>query len=276
MPYLQVGKENSGDIELYYEDHGAGKPVVLIHGWPLSGASWERQLPALLDAGHRVVTYDRRGFGKSSQPAVGYDYDTFAEDLYKLITKLELQDATLVGFSMGGGEVARYLSTYGADRAKKAVFISAIPPYLLKTPDNPEGVDRAIFEGVEQGIVADRPAFLTEFLKNFFNTDVLKGKRISDQAVQMCWNISAGASFKGTLACVGAWLTDFRQELSRIEIPTLVIHGDSDRILPLAATGQRTANLVKGSKLAVVKDGPHGVIWTHGDEVNAELVKFIG
>jgi pimeloyl-ACP methyl ester carboxylesterase len=276
MPYITVDKENSGDIDLYYEDHGTGKPVVLIHGWPLSGASWEKQVSALLAAGYRVITYDRRGFGKSSQPTEGYNYDTLAEDLHKLVTKLDLRDFALVGFSMGGGEVARYLGAYGTERASKAVFISSIPPFLLKTADNPEGVDRAVFEGIEKAIVADRPAFLAQFLKNFYNVDVLGGKLISDQVVQLSWNIGAGASPKGTLDCVSAWLTDFRKDLARIDVPTLVVHGDADRILPLAATGKRTLESVKRSKLVVVEGGPHGIIWTHAEKVNRELLAFLG
>jgi non-heme chloroperoxidase len=276
MPTITVGKENSGDIELYYEDHGSGNPVVLVHGWPLSGASWEKQVPALLDAGYRVITYDRRGFGESSKPATGYDYDTFAEDLHKLVTTLNLHDAALVGFSMGGGEVAHYLGAYGSKRVSKAVFIASIPPFLLKTGDNPEGVDGGVFEGIKKGIAADRLAFLSQFLSNFYNVDVLGGKLISDQVVQLSWNIGAGASPKGTLDCVSAWLTDFRNDLKKIDVPTLVVHGDADRILPLAATGKRTQELVKGSKLVVVEGGPHGLTWTHAEKVNRELLAFLG
>jgi non-heme chloroperoxidase len=276
MPYVTVGKENSGDIDLYYEDHGSGKPVVLIHGYPLSGASWEKQVPALLDAGHRVITYDRRGFGKSSHPATGYNYDTFAEDLRRLVTKLELDDPALVGFSMGGGEVARYLGKFGSKDVSQAVFISSVPPFLLKTENNPEGVDGSVFDGIRKAVLEDRFAFLTEFFKNFFNTDLLLGKRVSEQVVQSSWNIAAGASPTASLACVNTWLEDFRHDLSRIDVPTLVIHGDADRILPIAASGFRTATLIKGSRLQVVKGGPHCVTWTHADEVNRELLAFLG
>jgi len=276
MPYVTVGKENSGNIDLYYEDHGTGQPVILIHGWPLSGRSWEKQTAALLGAGYRVVTYDRRGFGESSKPTLGYDYDTFAEDLQKLVTKLDLHDFALVGFSMGGGEVARYLGKYGTKGVSKAVFISSIPPFLLKTADNPVGVDASIFDGIKKAIVADRPAFLMAFLSNFYNVDVLKGTRISDEVVRLSWNIASGASPKGTLDCVSAWLTDFRKDLARITVPTLVIHGGADRILPIDATGKRTKELVKGSKLVVLKDGPHGVLWTHADQVSRELIGFLG
>jgi len=276
MPYVTAGTENSGNIDLYYEDHGFGKPVVLIHGYPLSGASWEKQTAALLAAGHRVITYDRRGFGKSSQPASGYNYDTFAEDLHKLVTQLGLRDFALAGFSMGGGEVARYLGKYGSKGVSKAVFISAVPPFLLKTADNPEGVDGSIFDGIQKAIVADRYAFFTEFFKNFYNTDLLLGKRVSEQAVQASWNVAAGASATASYACVPTWHEDFRKDLARIDVPALVIHGDADRIVPISASGFLTAKRIKGARLAVVKDGPHCITWTHADEVNRELVSFLG
>jgi pimeloyl-ACP methyl ester carboxylesterase len=276
MPYVNVGKENSSDIELYYEDHGSGDPVILIHGYPLSGASWEKQVPVLLDARHRVITYDRRGFGKSSQPTVGYNYDTFAEDLHKLVTHLKLRSFTLVGFSMGGGEVARYLGKYGSKGVSQAVFIGSIPPFLLKTSDNPEGVDAGVFEGIQKAVAADRYAFFTEFFKNFYNADVLLGKRVSEQAVQASWNIAAGASATASLACVPTWHEDFREDLKRIDVPTLVIHGDSDRIVPISASGLRTAKLIKGARQLVVNNGPHCITWTHADEVNRELVDFLG
>jgi len=276
MNKINVGRENSRPIELYYEDHGTGKPVVLIHGWPLSGASWEKQVPVLLNAGYRVITYDRRGFGCSSRPAFGYDYDTFAGDLHKLIGELDLYEAALVGFSMGGGEVARYLGTYGPERVRKAVFISAVPPFLLKTPENPEGVDGGIFDGIKKAIAADRLAFLSRFLSDFYNVDVLGGKLVSDEVVRFGWNVASGASPKGTLDCVSAWLTDFRKDLAGIEVPTLVLHGDADRILPFSATGKRTHELVRGSRLVVVEGGPHGITWTHAEKVNSELLNFFG
>ena len=277
MAYVTVGKENSSsNIDLYYEDHGSGQPVVLIHGYPLSGASWEKQVPVLLNAGHRVITYDRRGFGKSSQPTTGYNYDTFAEDLHKLITQLELREFSLVGFSMGGGEVARYLGKYGSKGVSKAVIISGVPPFLLKTADNPEGVDGSVFEGIKKAVVADRYAFFTEFFKNFYNTDLLLGKRVSEQAVQASWNVASGASATASLACVPTWHEDFRKDVNKIDVSTLVIHGDADRILPINASGLRTAKLIKGARLVVVKDGPHCITWTHAEEVNAELVSFLG
>ncbi|HTC95856.1 MAG TPA: alpha/beta hydrolase [Terriglobales bacterium] len=275
MPYITVGKENTGNIDLSYEDHGSGKPVIMIHGYPLSGRAWEKQVPILLEAGYRVITYDRRGFGQSSQPWSGYDYDTFAEDLQKLISKLDLRDITLVGHSMGGGEVARYLGSYGSERVSKAVFISAIPPFLLKTPDNPEGVDGAVFAGIKKAVVADRPAFLKQFCLDFYNFDVLKGKLVSEEALQASWNISVAASPKGALDCVDTWGTDFRKDLKRIDIPTLVIHGDQDRIVPLPASGKRMPEFIKGTKLVVVEGGPHGIAWTHADKVNPELQSFL-
>ena len=276
MPYVTVGKENSGDIQLYYEDHGSGDPVVLIHGYPLSGTSWEKQLPVLLEAGNRVITYDRRGFGKSSQPTAGYNYDTFAEDLHKVVSHLKLHDFALVGFSMGGGEVARYFGKYGSKGVRKAVIIGGVPPYLLKAADNPDGVDGSVFEGIQKAVASDRYAFFTEFFKNFFNTDVFLGKRISEQAVQASWNVAAGASATASLACVPTWHEDFRDDLARLDVPTLVIHGDADRIVPLKASGEKTAKLVKGARLVAIKDGPHAVNWTHAEEVNAELVSFLG
>ena len=267
--YVTVGRENSTPIDLYYEDHGTGKPVILIHGYPLSGASWEKQLPALLAAGHRVITYDRRGFGKSSQPTIGYDYDTFAVDLHMLITHLELRDVALVGFSMGGGEVARYLGKYGSDGVRKAVIISGVPPYLL------DSVPRSVFDGLEAAAKADRYAFFTEFFKNFYNTDVLLGKRVSQQAVDASMSVAIGSSAFATVACIPTWYTDFRSDLDRIDIPVLVLHGDQDRIVPIDASAAKTAKLVKGAKYVVVKDGPHNIAWTHADVVNSELVGFL-
>ncbi len=275
MPYVAVGRENSGDVELYYEDHGSGRPVVLIHGWPLSGRSWEKQTAALLEAGYRVVTYDRRGFGESSKPTFGYEYDTLAADLHALLTDLDLRDATLVGFSMGGGEVARYVAKHGTERVGKAAFVAAIPPFLLKTTDNPEGVDGPVFDGIRKGLAADRPAFLAGFLRNFYNVDVLGGKRVSDELVRLSWNIASGASPAGTLACVSAWLTDFRKDLAKFDLPTLVVHGDADRIVPLEVSGRRTHAAVQGSKLVVLKDAPHGLNWTHAEELHRALIEFL-
>lgn len=276
MPFVDVGRENTSEINIHYEDHGSGDPVVLIHGYPLNSTSWEKQTSALLAAGFRVITYDRRGFGRSSQPAEGYNYDTFAADLRNLIMHLNLNHFTLVGFSMGGGEVARYIGKYGSKGMSKVVIISGVPPYLLKTSDNPEGLDASVFEGIEKAVAADRYAFFTEFFKNFYNTDKLLGKRISEQAVQASWNVAATASPIASLACVPTWHEDFRKDLARIDVPTLVLHGDSDRILPINSAGARTGKLIKGAAYFVIKDGPHAIIWTHADEVNSHLLEFLG
>jgi non-heme chloroperoxidase len=275
MSRIKVDRENSTSIELYYEDHGSGLPVVLIHGWPLSGASWEKQTAALLAAGHRVITYDRRGFGRSSQPSVGYNYDTFAADLDTVLSTLNLTDVALVGFSMGTGEVARYIGRYGSKRVRKVVLVGALQPFLLKTADNPQGIDRSVFDGIKAAIRADRPTFLLEFLRNFYNYDVTGGKLVSERVVEDNWNVAAGASARGTLDCVDAWLEDFRQDVRRIDVPTLVMHGDADRILPIEVTGRRLAQEVKGARLVELKGGPHGVLWTHAEQVNAGLVSFL-
>jgi non-heme chloroperoxidase len=275
MNYIKVGEENSTDINLYYEDHGSGKPIILIHGYPLNGASWERQTVALLKAGHRVITYDRRGFGKSSQPATGYDYDTFAADLRAIITTLKLDEVSIAGFSMGGGEVVRYLGKYGSKGVRKAIVVSGVPPFLVKTADNPEGVDKSVFDGISQALVADRFAFFEGFFQNFYNADVLMDKGISKQAAHASWNVAVTSSAIATLACVPAWLEDFREDLKKIDIPTLVLHGDADRILPIASTGDRTAKLIKGATYVVIKGAPHGMGWTHADEVSAAMVKFL-
>ena len=273
--YIKVGQENSTPIELYYEDHGSGSPVVLIHGWPLSGASWEKQTAALLAAGHRVITYDRRGFGKSSQPALGYNYDTFAADLDTVLSRLDLTDVSLVGFSMGTGEVTRYIGKYGTRRLRKVVLIGTLGPYLVKTADNPEGVDGSVFEGLKAALKADRPATLMEFLHNFYNYDVTGGKLVSERVVEGDWNVAVGASAIGTRACVDAWIEDFRQDIARNTLPTLILHGDADRILPADAASRRQAKMIKKVTFVELKGGPHGVLWTHAAQINTELVKFL-
>jgi non-heme chloroperoxidase len=275
MATITVGKENSTPIELYYEDHGSGPPVVLIHGWPLNGASWEKQTAALLDAGHRVITYDRRGFGRSSKPGIGYDYDTFASDLDKLLKKLDLKKVALVGFSMGSGEVTRYLAKYGAKRVRKAVLIGTLGPYLVKAPDNPDGVDANVFADFKAALRKDRPAFLMEFLKNFYNYDVTGGKLVSERVLEDNWNVAVGASSIGTVACVDCWIEDFRKNLPKNTVPTLILHGDADRILPPDATSRRQAKMIKNCKFVELPGGPHGVLWTHADRINAELIKFL-
>ena len=241
----------------------------------MSGASWEKEVPVLLDAGYRVVTYDPEA---SENPAAdhGVQLRHVHRRSHELITHLKLRDFCLVGFSMGGGEVARYLGKYGSKDVSKAVIISGVPPYLLKTADNPEGVDASVFAGIEKAVAADRYAFFTEFFKNFYNTDIFLGTRVSEQAVQANWNVAASASATASLACVATWHENFREDLARIDVPTLVIHGDADRILPITATGLRTAKLIKGARMLVVKDGPHCITWTHAEEVNAELLNFIG
>jgi len=272
---IMVGKENSTSIHLYYEDHGSGPPVVLIHGWPLSGASWEKQAAALLAAGRRVITYDRRGFGRSSQPAIGYNYDTFSADLNTLLTTLELTNVDLVGFSMGTGEVSRYIGKYGTERVRRAVLIGTLGPYLVKAQDNPEGVDPSVFAGIKASIKADRPAYLIEFLRNFYNYDKTGGKLVSERVLEDNFNVATGASAIGTVACVDAWIEDFRKDLPRNDVPTLILHGDADRILPPDATSRRQAKMLKNVKLVELKDGPHGVLWTHAEQINRELVKFL-
>jgi pimeloyl-ACP methyl ester carboxylesterase len=273
--FIAVGSENSKSIDLYYEDLGSGDPVVLIHGWPLNGASWEKQTAALLAAGRRVITYDRRGFGGSSKPSIGYDYDTFAADLNALLTTLDLHKVDLVGFSMGTGEVTRYMGKYGSARVRKAVLIGTLGPYLVTTADNPEGVEASVFEGLKAAIKADRPAFLLDFLHNFYNYDVTAGKLVSERVVDANWNVAVQASAIGTLKCVDSWVEDFRKDILRNDVPTLIIHGDADRILPPDATSRRQAKMIKNVKFVELPGGPHGVLWTHADQVNNELLSFL-
>jgi non-heme chloroperoxidase len=275
MPLITVGQENDAPIEIHYRDHGSGAPVVLIHGYPLDGNSWERQERVLLAAGYRAISYDRRGFGRSSQPTVGYDYDTFTADLNALLEHLGLEDVVLCGFSMGTGEVTRYLGTYGSGRVRKAVLLGAIPPFLRKTSDNPEGVDGQVFEDIKAAIVRDRYAYFKDFFDNFYNVDKLGGTRISEQARQASFNVAAGASPYASYACVDTWLTDFRADLPKIDVPMLVVHGTEDRILPLAATAARLPSLVAGLELVTVEGGPHNIGWTHPDEVNEALLAFL-
>ena len=275
MPYVKVGQENSGSIQLYYEDHGEGRPVVLIHGYPLSSRAWDKQLPVLLEDGHRVITYDRRGFGKSSQPTMGYEYDTFASDLNALMEALDLRDVTLVGHSMGTGEVTRYLSKYGSARVARGVLISPIPPFLLQTDDNPEGVPGSLFDGFVQQARDDGPAWMKGFLDTFYNFDKLRGTRVSDQAYQASWNIAVSAGATATVACIPTWETDFRADLPRIDVPMLMIQGDDDNVLPYPKTGQRLAGMIRDLQSVVIEGGPHAISWTHADQVNSALLKFM-
>jgi non-heme chloroperoxidase len=275
MSYIKVGQENSQPIEIYYEDHGSGSPVVLIHGWPLNGDAWEKQAAALLAAGHRVITYDRRGFGRSSKPAVGYNYDTFAADLNALLSALDLTGVSLVGHSMGTGEITRYIGKHGTKRLRKAVLIGTLGPYLVKAPDNPEGIDASVFSGIQAGLKADRPATLMEFLKNFYSVGGTDGKLVSARVIEANWAVAIGASPIGTVACVKAWIEDFRKDIARNDLPTMIIHGDDDRILPADVTSRRQVKLIKDVKFIEIKGGSHGLPWTHAEEINNELVKFL-
>jgi non-heme chloroperoxidase len=277
MPFVTVGDENGSDIRIHFNDHGSGQPIVLIHGYPLDGNSWERQERVLLEAGYRCISYDRRGFGLSSQPTTGYDYDTFAADLNALLDHLGLDDVVLAGFSMGTGEVTRYLGTYGSGRVRKAALFGVIPPFLLKTDDNPQGVPGEVFEGIKAAIVADRYAYFDDFFANFYNTDVLAPERIGDAALRASFQVAAGAGPYATYACVDAWLTDFRGDLPKIDVPTLVVHGTADRILPFAATAARLRDegLIADLTVVEVPDGPHNIGWTHPEEVNAAFLDFL-
>jgi non-heme chloroperoxidase len=275
MPYIKVGQENSGSIDLYYEDHGSGQPIVLIHGYPLSGRAWDKQVPVLLDDGRRVITYDRRGFGKSSQPVTGYDYDTLAADLNTLLETLDVRDVILIGHSMGTGEVTRYLGSYGSQRIAKGVLVSPIPPFLLQTGDNPEGLPGSLFDGFMQTARQDVPAWMKGFLDNFYNIDKFRGTLVSDQAYQASWNVAASASATAAVACIPTWETDFRADLAQITVPMLVIQGDDDRILPYPNTGRRLPGLISDMQMVVIEGGPHAIAWTHDDQVNSALLKFL-
>ena len=276
MPYVNVAQQDEQSVELYYEVQGTGKPVVLIHGWPLSGRAWEAQLPALVEAGYQVITYDRRGFGQSSKPWNGYDYDTLAQDLKALMDELDLTDATIVGFSMGGGEVARYLGTFGSERISKAVLASAVPPYLFKADDNPDGaLAEADIQEFLDGVSGDRIAFLNDFTKNFFTP--ADGKLLVSKPMRLYnRDIASFASAKATYDCVKSFsYTDFRDDLKKFDVPTLVIHGDADQIVPFEASGQRSHDMITDSQLHVVEGGPHGINVTHAKEFNDTLIAFL-
>ncbi|MGW6742660.1 alpha/beta fold hydrolase [Streptomyces sp. NPDC055025] len=275
MPFVTVGQENTGSIDIYYEDHGMGQPVILIHGYPLDGHSWEKQERVLLATGYRVITYDRRGSGNSSRPTFGYDYDTFAEDLRILIDHLGISDAVLVGFSMGTGEVTRYLGKYGSGRISKAVLLGAIPPFLLKTDDNPEGLDRSVFEDIKSAVAADRPAYMKVFVNNLYNVDHYRGSRISDEAWTFSFNTALAVSAHAAYACVDTWLTDFRADLPNIDVPVLLMHGTDDRVLPYVNTAKRLPGLIKDLTFVTVDGGPHNIAWTHSEIVNPALMDFL-
>ncbi len=276
MPYVTVGRENSAAIRVYYEDHGSGPPVVLVHGYALNGHSWEKQETALLAAGHRVITYDRRGFGASSRPAAGYDFGTLAADLHILLSRLDLREVVLAGFAMGTGEVIRYLAVHGSARIRAAALIAPLPPFLLKAHDSPEGIDRSVFDDIVARIAADRPAAMKDFMDRAYNVDLLGGSRVSDQAWQNSFYIALSASAQAALACVTTCQEDFRGDLATIGIPVLIIHGDQDRILPYEATSRRLPALLQNARTTVIASGPHAIIWTHADEVNRALLDFIG
>jgi non-heme chloroperoxidase len=275
MPFITVGQENSSAIQLYYEDHGSGPPVVLVHGYLLDGRSWEMQEAALLDAGYRVITYDRRGFGASSRPSVGYDYDTLSADLNVLLDELGLDDVVLVGFGMGTGEVTRYLATYGSGRVRSAALLAPLPPFLLRTNDNPEGLDRSVFDELMADISADRPAAAKTFLDRYYNIGVLGGSHVSDQAWQNSFHVAIRASARAAVGCVAAFLEDFRGDLSRIDVPVLVMQGNQDRIFPPEATGDRLPHLIRRVRHVIIEGGPNAIIWTHADQVNRILLDFI-
>jgi non-heme chloroperoxidase len=275
MPFVTVGRENSAAIRIHYEDHGSGPPVVLVHGYAQNGHSWEKQETALLAAGHRVITYDRRGCGASSQPSTGYDFDTLATDLHLLLSRLDLREIVLAGFAMGTGEVTRYLAVHGPARVKAAVLVAPLLPFLLKTHDNPGGIDRSVFDGITARITADRPAAMKDLIDNSYNIDLLGGDRVSDQAWQNSFHAALCASAHAALHCVTACQEDFRGDLATISIPVLVIHGDQDRILPYEATSKRLPALLNNTRSTIIAGGPHAIIWTHADEVNQALLDFI-
>ena len=276
MGYITVGTENSTDIGLYYEDHGTGQPVVLIHGYPLDGSSWEKQTTALLAAGYRIITYDRRGFGKSSQPTAGYDYDTFAGDLNTVLNTLDLTEVVLVGFSMGTGEVGRYLGTYGSARIAKAAFLGSLQPYLLQTDDNPAGVPQSVFDGILEAVTADRYAFFKGFYKNFYNSETFLGTpRLSQEIIDVSFAVAAGASATASVAAPPTWLTDFRADISKIDVPALIVHGTADNILPIDSTGRAFAKALPSAEYHEIEGAPHGLLWTHAAEVNKILLQFL-
>jgi pimeloyl-ACP methyl ester carboxylesterase len=275
MGTIAVGRENSAPIEIHYEDQGSGPVVVLLSGWPFDGRSWEPQLHTLLAAGHRVVTYDRRGFGRSSNPSVGYDFDTMAGDLDRLLTELDLREVTLVGFSLGTGELMRYVGRYGTDRLKSLVIIESLAPSFVRSDDNPGGVDEAAVAGVQQAILEDRYAWLTGLIGDFLNLDDYLGKRVSEETVRALWVAGAEASPYATWACVRTWLDDYAADIRRIDVPTLIMHGTADRILSIDGQGRRLHAALPAARYVEVEGGPHVMCVTHAAEVNRELVAFL-
>jgi non-heme chloroperoxidase len=278
MGFITVGNENSTPIELYYEDQGAGQPVVLIHGYPLSGHSWELQTRDLLTAGHRVITYDRRGFGQSSKAGTGYDYDTFSADLNTVLETLDLRDVVLVGFSMGTGELARYVATYGTERVAKLAFLASLEPFLVQRDDNPEGVPQQVFDDIATAARTDRYAWFTQFYGNFYNLDETLGSRISEDVVRANWNTATASAPVAAYAVVSSWIEDFRDDTEAVraaDLPTLILHGTADNILPIDVTGRRFRDLVPHADYVEVDGAPHGLLWTHAEEVNQALLRFV-
>ena len=278
MGYITVGDENSTPIELYYEDQGTGQPVVLIHGYPLNGHSWEKQTRELLAEGYRVITYDRRGFGQSSKVGSGYDYDTFAADLNTLLETLDLRDVILVGFSMGTGELARYVSRYGHERVAKLAFLASLEPFLLQRDDNPEGLPQAAFDDIAAAAKSDRLAWFTQFYEDFYNLDETLGSRISKEAVTSSWNVAVASAPVAAYAVVPSWLEDFRGDVEAVRAaakPTLILHGTKDNILPIDATARRFRKALPEADYVEIEDAPHGLLWTHADEVNSALKHFL-
>jgi non-heme chloroperoxidase len=275
MGTITAGQENSDPIELYYEDHGNGAPVVLLAGWPLDGRSWEPQVAPLLDAGHRVIVPDRRGFGRSSRPAGGYDFDTLAADLDQMLTSLDLSDVTLIGFSLGTGELARYIGTHGTARLKGCVFIESLAPSFAKSDENPSGVDQAAVTSVQQAIREDRFKWLTGLLGDLLNLDENLGQRISEETVRSMWDAAADASPVATWACPPGWLEDFSSDIKRVDVPTLILHGTADRILPIDGQGRRLHAALPEARYVEIEGGPHVNCVTHASEVNQELLAFL-
>ena len=278
MPFITVGQENSASIDLYYEDHGTGQPVVLIHGYPLDGNSWERQSRELIAAGYRVITYDRRGFGKSSKVGAGYDYDTFAADLDTVLNTLDLRDVILVGFSMGTGELARYVKNHGHERVAKLAFLASLEPFLIATDDNPTGVPQSVFDGIEETARADRFAWFTNFYQDFYNLDENLGSRISQEAVTASWNTATGSAPVAAYAVVSAWIEDFRADVEAVRAagkPSLILHGTKDNILPIDATARPFHKAFPEAEYVEIEGAPHGLLWTHAAEVNGALLAFV-
>jgi non-heme chloroperoxidase len=276
MSYINVGKENSRAIELHYQDYGKGKPVVLIHGYPLSSSAWEKQIPGLVQMGYRVIAYDRRGFGESTKPYSGYDYDTFAQDLNKVMETLDLREATLIGHSMGSGEIARYLSTYGSSRVQKAVFVSPLQPFLLKTDDNPDGLGKEMFDQFQKAVSDDRFAFLKTFFGNFYASGMVGHNGVSNELLAANMAVGSHASAKAMYDCIPAWLTDFRDDIPKITVPSLIIQGTGDKVLPFEITGKKLSSKLKNSQLVPIEGAPHGLLWTHAEEVNQAIARFLG